>query len=227
MSSLVLAGLALGLAVAYGLRFAGTEAKGAVGAGVKTASTGFLALALAFVPGDGWFWLIPLGLGLGALGDFCLALKGERMFLAGVGAFGLGHLAYVGGFLLHSAELGFDGVSFGEGIVLVGLLGLLVSTEVWLAPRTGKLQGPVRVYVGLIGLMGFAALLLPAGPGQAVLRGGAALFVASDLMLAVQMFVAREEGSRRRLSLALWPAYWAGQALIAWGAVLFWGVGQG
>jgi uncharacterized membrane protein YhhN len=84
---------------------------------------------------------VPLGLALGALGDLCLALKGERLFLAGVAAFGLGHLAYAGGFLLRSGELGFDGLSVGEGLALAGLAGLLVSTEVWLAPRTGTCAG--------------------------------------------------------------------------------------
>jgi len=221
--------LALGTAVVYGLRFATREEKGWLGAAVKTASTGFLALAvvLAAAGGGAWFWLVPLGLALGALGDLCLALKGERLFLAGVGAFGLGHLAYAGGFLLRSDALGFDGVSGAEGLVLAVLLALLVSTEVWLAPRTGGLRGPVRGYVALIGLMGVAAVLLPDAPGQGVLRAGAALFILSDLMLAVEMFVARDPGLRRGLALALWPAYWGGQALIAWGALAFWGVGQG
>lgn len=221
--------LALGTAVVYGLRFATREEKGWLGAAVKTASTGFLALAvvLAAAGGGAWFWLVPLGLALGALGDLCLALKGERLFLAGVGAFGLGHLAYAGGFLLRSGALGFDGVSGAEGLVLAVLLALLVSTEVWLAPRTGGLRGPVRGYVALIGLMGVAAVLLPDAPGQGVLRAGAALFILSDLMLAVEMFVARDPRLRRGLALALWPAYWGGQALIAWGALAFWGVGQG
>lgn len=223
----VLAGLALVVAVLYGLRFAAREEKGPVAAAVKTGSTGLLALALAGQGGGGWFWLVPLGLALGALGDLCLALKGERAFLAGVGAFGLGHLAYAGGFLLRSGELGFDGVSRGEALALAGLVGLLVSTEVWLAPRTGGLRGPVRGYVALIGLMGLAAVLLPAGQGQGVLRSGAALFILSDLMLAVQLFVVRDPGVRRGLALALWPAYWAGQALIGWGALAFWGAGQG
>jgi uncharacterized membrane protein YhhN len=225
-ASLVLAGLALVAALLYGLRHAAAEEKGAAGAAVKTASTGLLAMTLALQPGAEWFWLILLGLGLGALGDLCLALKGERMFLAGVGAFGLGHLAYAGGILLRSAALGFDGISVAEAVALAVLLALVLSTEVWLAPRTGGLRGPVRAYVGLIGAMGLAAILIPVAPGQGLLRSGAALFVLSDLMLAVQMFVLRDPGVKLWMSLALWPAYWAGQALIAWGAVVYWGAGH-
>jgi len=225
----VLAGLALGAAVVYGLHFAMREVKGVLGAAVKTASTALLALAVALAGqrGGGWFCLVPLGLALGALGDLCLAWKAERAFLAGVGAFGLGHLAYAGGFLLRSGELGFDAVSPGTGAALAGLAALLVSTEVWLAPCTGSLRGPVRAYVALIGLMGAAAVLLPGAPGQGMLRAGAALFILSDLMLAVQMFVARDPALRRGLALALWPAYWTGQALIGWGALVFWGAATG
>lgn len=153
--------------------------------------------------------------------------EGREAFLAGVGAFGLGHLAYAGGFLLRSGERGFDGVSSGEWLALAGLAALLLSTEVWLAPCTGSLRGSVRAYVALIGLMAVAAVLLPAAPGQGVLRAGAALFILSDLMLAVQMFVARDPALRRGLALALWPAYWAGQALIGWGALVFWGAATG
>ncbi|MFM7333882.1 MAG: lysoplasmalogenase family protein, partial [Tabrizicola sp.] len=120
-----------------------------------------------------------------------------------------------------SGELGFDGLSGTELAVLGLLVALLLSTEVWLAPRTGDLRQPVRGYVGLIGLMGAAAILLPAHPGQGVLRLGAALFILSDLMLALQLFVVKGEGVRRELALALWPAYWAGQALILWGAVAY------
>lgn len=213
--------LSLGAAVAYWLVFATREVKGTAGAVVKTASTALLAgLALAMPPG-GWFWLIPVGLALGALGDLFLALGGVRWFLAGVGAFGLGHLAYAGGFLWRSGDLGFDPLSLAELAALGLLMALLLSTEVWLAPRTGELRQPVRGYVGLIGLMGLAAILLPSHPGQGVLRLGAVLFILSDLMLALQLFVVTGQRARRMLALALWPAYWAGQALIAWGALAY------
>lgn len=219
--------VSLAAALAYWGRFAASEVKGFVGVALKTASTGLLAALLLTMPGGAWFWLIPLGLALGALGDLLLALRGEQVFLAGVAAFGLGHLAYAGGFLMRSAEIGFDGIGIWEASALAGLLGLLGSTEVWLAPRTGALRGPVRGYVALIGVMGLAALALPVQPGQGLLRLGAALFIASDLMLALQLFVIRDAGVRRGLALGLWPAYWVAQALIAGGAVIFWQAGPG
>jgi uncharacterized membrane protein YhhN len=214
--------VSLAAAVCYWLVYATRAEKGPMGAGVKTLSTGAMAVALTTLPIGGWFWLIPLGLALGALGDLFLALGGVQRFLAGVAAFGLGHLAYAGGLLLRSGDLGFDGVSVAEGAALVGLLALLASTEVWLARRTGDLRQPVRVYVALIGLMGVAAVLLPAHHGQGVLRLGAALFILSDLLLALQLFVVKDAVMRTRLALILWPAYWAGQAQIAVGAVMFW-----
>ena len=209
-------------ALCYWLVYATRAEKGPTGAGVKSLSTAGLALSVLTVPLGDWFWLIPLGLALGAVGDLLLALGGVQRFLAGVAAFGLGHLAYAGGFLVRSGELGFDGLSAVEVAALGGLLVLLVSTEVWLAPRTGDLRQPVRAYVGLIGVMGVAAVLLPAHQGQGWLRLGAVLFVLSDLMLALQLFVVKGAVTRTRLALALWPAYWAGQALIAFGAVMFW-----
>jgi uncharacterized membrane protein YhhN len=205
----------------YWSLFCTRDTPGPLGAAVKAASTGLLAVLL-------WqinlplFWTMALGMTLGALGDWFLARRGEMAFLAGMAAFGAGHLAYAGGMLARSALLGFDGLSLVEGAALGALLGLVLSTELWLAPRTGALRWPVRGYVALIGVMGAAAVLLPAGDGQAELRLGAGLFLASDLMLALRLFVVKDAARQRVLSRVLWPAYWAGQALIGWGAVLFW-----
>jgi uncharacterized membrane protein YhhN len=157
---------------------------------------------------------VVAGLALGAAGDFALARPGDRWFLAGMALFAAGHLAYAAAFL---------GLGAGwPGWPVLLALGLLAgSTEVWLSPRTGALRWPVRGYVVLIVAMAALAAALPAGRGWLVL--GAALFVASDLMLAVERFVlaARpaEDPLRRLLALALWPAYWGGQALILAGSL--------
>jgi uncharacterized membrane protein YhhN len=174
-AALATAIVSLAAAVTYWLVYARRAEKGPLGAAVKTASTGVLALGLLAVLPGGWTWLIPLGLALGALGDLLLALGGVGRFLAGVAAFGLGHLAYAGWFLIRSGEIGFDGLSGAEIAALAGLLALLASTELWLSPRTGTLRQPVRAYVGLIGLMGVAAVLVPAhhGQGGAAAGGGA------------------------------------------------------
>ena len=216
-----LAGAALLAAAVYWLRYVPRDEPGLAGAAVKAASTSLLALLL-WRFGMPLFWTIALGMTLGAAGDWFLARRGEAAFLAGMAAFGAGHLAYAGGMLARSLDLGLDGVSPAEGAALAALLALVASTEVWLAPRTGALRWPVRAYVLLIGLMGAAAVLLPAQEGRAALRLGAALFLGSDLLLALRMFVVADPARQRALSLALWPAYWLGQALIGWGALVFW-----
>ncbi|MGB3176421.1 MAG: lysoplasmalogenase [Albidovulum sp.] len=172
----------------------------------KTGST----LALAVAGGVlGAPVLIFVGLAFGALGDYALSRPGERAFLAGMAAFATGHLAYAAVFLVH----GGGDVPFGSALAL---LALAISTEFWLAPRTGTLRWPVRGYVVVISLMGFAALTLD--PSQyGVALAGAGLFVLSDLLLATEIFVVAASGPRRVLSHLLWCAYWAGQGLILWG----------
>jgi uncharacterized membrane protein YhhN len=174
---------------------------------VKAAAVGVLvpgALALGAPPA------VVAGLALGAAGDFALARPGARWFLAGMAAFAAGHLAYLAAF----AVMGAGGPPVWLAVALAVLGG---STELWLAPRTGDLRGPVRGYVGVIVAMALAAGGLPPGHGPA--QAGVALFVASDLLLALERFVLRDGVWRRRCAVLLWPLYWGGQALILWGAL--------
>lgn len=221
--SAVLAVAALAAALVYWLRYCTRDDPGLAGAAVKAASTALLAAILwtAFALGQG-LWPIALGLSLGALGDWFLARRGQAAFLAGMAAFAAGHLAYAGGLAARSAELGFDGWTAAEGLAVAALAGLAASTPRWLLPRTGALRAPVAGYVAMIGLLGLAAILLPAHPGQGALRVGAALFILSDLLLALRLFVVQDRAGQDLLSRLLWPAYWAGQALIGWAAVLYW-----
>jgi uncharacterized membrane protein YhhN len=223
--SAVLAVAALAAALVYWLRYCTRDDPGARGAAVKAASTALLAaiLWLAVARGQG-LWPIALGLTLGALGDWFLARRGQAAFLAGMAAFAAGHLAYAGGMLAWAAKPGLDGWT-GAEIVAAGILaGLLASTPFWLLPRTGALRAPVAGYVAMIGLMGLAAIVLPAQSGQGGLRLGAALFILSDLLLALRLFVVQIPAQQALLSRLLWPAYWAGQALIGWSALAYWQV---
>lgn len=193
--------LALGFATIYWLRFVERPPSWA-GSIAKTASTGLLALmgAVAGAPG-----LITAGLAFGAVGDFALSRPGQRAFLAGMAAFAAGHLAYVAQMWTPAGM---------DQIWPLGLLmpALAVSTEVWLIPRTGDLRWPVRAYVLVITAMALAALTLP--ESQQITRIGAALFILSDLLLAVHLFVR----PARLLAMLLWPAYWLGQYLILSGS---------
>ena len=177
---------------------------------VKTASTAALALA-------GWVMGAPsgivAGLALGAVGDFALSRPGTRWFLAGMAAFAAGHLAYALAFLTAFGPVSAPGPV--AWAVLAAILVLVASTEVWLAPFTGALCWPVRAYALVIGTMAAAALLLP--PGMGWVQTGVALFLASDLILALRLFRLKDETARLSASRALWPAYWGGQALILWG----------
>src|SRR5688500_2280631 len=87
--------LFIALAVA-GLLVADSAGQARRALGFKTsASLGFVLLGLSQASvADTFDRFGLLGLVCAAVGDVLLALPGERSFLAGVGAFALGHLAY-------------------------------------------------------------------------------------------------------------------------------------
>jgi uncharacterized membrane protein YhhN len=154
------------------------------------------------------------GLVLGAIGD--VALLSPHGFLAGLGAFLLGHLAYavaVGTYLsprtwLHAA----GGYAIVPVVVGLGVLA-------WLWPKLGSLRIPVIAYVAVILTMVVSAIAFMRTEvgGMDLHRRelfalGAVLFFASDLAVARDKFVAKGFVNRA------WglPVYYAGQLLIAW-----------
>ena len=197
--------LASVLALTYLVRFAGRETLGAWSAShIKTGSVAALVLAGLAMGAPA---AMLLGLALAAAGDFSLSRRGDGAFMAGMAAFGLGHLAYLGAFLA-------AGSGHAPFWTVAPLIVLAASTEVWLAPHTGALLWPVRAYVFVIVIMALAALTL--GPGHVLLLIGVGLFMASDLMLALERFVLRPVTPG--LGRAVWASYWLGQALILAGS---------
>lgn len=193
---------ALITALIYWLRFT-ARTPNWPGSIVKTLSTALLAITGM---ATGAPWLVVLGLALGSAGDFALSRPGQTAFLTGMAAFATGHLAYVA--LMWTP--GGVGQIWPIGALM---LALAASTGFWLLPRAGALRWPVAGYVLIITAMALAALTLPAD--QRMMAIGAGLFVLSDLLLAVHLFVT----SKNALSMTLWPAYWGGQCLILLGSM--------
>ena len=165
----------------------------------------------------------PLVIGalfLSAIGDIALSRDGEKSFLVGLIGFALAHVFYIVHFWGLSGGLGGAlSVPIASGAIVLFAL----STEKWLAPYTGEMRLPVRIYVLLISLMGLTALGLPGLP-LAVL--GAFAFLASDTILSLQLF-RMEDSSKWQVpaSVALWSLYVGGQfAILAgagWSTLLF------
>ncbi|MDQ2093525.1 lysoplasmalogenase [Rhodalgimonas zhirmunskyi] len=173
---------------------------------IKTLSVVLLLAAAALGHGP---VLLIVALALCALGDYLLSRAGDGAFMAGVGAFAAGHLAYIALFLTTpGADLGRIPAAWP---ILAGLavLGIVMAVLLW--PRTGALRGPVMAYIPIILGMGVSAQALPLAVQDA--RLAAFLFIASDLILALEMFVLREGPAKRLAPFAIWPLYWLAQAL--------------
>ncbi|MFD2174176.1 lysoplasmalogenase family protein [Rhodobacter lacus] len=175
---------------------------------VKTGAVAALAAGLAVTAPEGPAALILWGLIAGAAGDLALSRPGAGAFLIGMAAFALGHLAYGAAFFV----LGSGAPPLYPALAVTGLAAL---AAVFIAPRAGALVLPVRLYVGVIWAMVLAALTV-ADPR---LVAGALLFMASDFLLALALFVLPEGRWQRRASVAVWALYWPAQALIAGSAL--------
>jgi uncharacterized membrane protein YhhN len=155
-----------------------------------------------------------IGLVLGALGD--IALLSEHGFLAGLGSFLLGHLAYVvavGTYLPPRTWL----AAAGPYAALPAVVGLGALAYLW--PKLGKLRVPVIFYVLVIIAMVISAIALVRSDildmhhdRRELFAAGAVLFFISDLSVARDKFVAPGFANR------VWglPVYYGAQVLIAW-----------
>lgn len=113
------------------------------------------------------------GLVLSTVGDTALLVRDERWFLAGLGAFGGAQACYLTGFLRLGRPA--PGAVLGYGALWAAAAGLL-------GRRLGRVRVPVLGYAGLLCAMAASA----SGAGR-VAAGGAALFVASDLLIGLRV----------------------------------------
>jgi uncharacterized membrane protein YhhN len=144
-----------------------------------------------------------------AIGDLCLLSRAKLWFLAGLGAFLLGHLGYIVAFVQR-------GVSPAAFAVLAIVLSVpAISVWRWLRPHVEPPMRPaVLAYVATITVMIASAWACAWPAGIVLARVGATAFYLSDLSVARDVFVAPGVVNR------VWglPLYYGAQLCIAFAA---------
>lgn len=172
----------------------------------KTSGVGLLALWAAANARERNGWLIAAVLGFGALGDYLLDAKGLE---TGAVAFVVGHVIAIALYLMNRRP------QTTPSQRLLGWLAMpatLVIVWAMLSPAPGWWHA--AVYSLFVAAMAGAAWTSRFPRYRTGI--GAMLFLASDL------FIFAGEGgviSKDARIWLVWPLYFAGQALIAWGVV--------
>jgi len=151
--------------------------------------------------------LIAAGLLLSAIGDLCLQLS-PSLFIAGLTAFLLAHVAYIAAFLGRTRRLA------APYILPVAVFG--GATYLWLAPSLGAMMWPVLAYIVVICAMLWRAWaqIMDSGVPRATAWAaalGASSFAISDTLVAYNRFIEPV----LVLQILLMLLYWAGQWGIA------------
>jgi uncharacterized membrane protein YhhN len=151
-------------------------------------------------------------------GDVALLAHGTTPFLAGAGSFGVGHLAYLSGFVRHRSTA-----------PLTENLGARAVVASWLAtaPLMALMAGRSQRELGLP-VFGYATMLAAVvasanhlGPelspaSRRLTAAGAGLFMLSDTLLGIRKFVVTD--SPAALETAVMGTYTAAQFLLSEGA---------
>ena len=145
-------------------------------------------------------------LALGAVGDVALLGSGQAAFPTGLGAFLLGHVAWVRALRARPG----GGVVRRRPVLVLPYAAVLAAFNGYLWPRTGRDRVPVLVYSAALTATAVAAL--DSGDARAALGG--ALFLGSDGLRALERFADVRLPAHEGLVMA---SYTAAQALLAAG----------
>lgn len=149
---------------------------------------------------------IATGLAFGLAGDIWLMLPGPGHFAIGLGAFLVGHIAYLVA-LTDGARL----FSRLRPVLWLALIGGALC--VVLIPKVEpSLRVPVAIYAAVLCAMAAQARVRAAiagTPGSQLAAAGATLFVVSDAALSINRFVAPFPWSAVAILSTYWMAQWA------------------
>jgi uncharacterized membrane protein YhhN len=142
---------------------------------------------------------------LSLIGDVFLMLP-QDLFVQGLAAFLLAHVAYTTGMNV----AGIEALPFLVGVAVMMVVVALVGRPVLASIRSSEqpaLAGPVVAYMFVIAAMAATAI----GTTRVLAAAGALLFVSSDALIAWTRFVAEKPWGR----LAIIVTYHLGQVLLA------------
>jgi uncharacterized membrane protein YhhN len=176
----------------------------------KTAAIALLAL-LAYL--EGGPLLLILGIALSAAGDAFLAQEREKPFLLGLGSFLAAHIAYVILFVQEGAGLAqLTAEPWRLALIGLGAIGAVILLKRLIVAVEAQIRAPVTAYAIAILAMLIAAATVP----LPLVVLGAALFVASDAILASDKFLLSPASPHRIWTgPAVWVLYYLAQLLIA------------
>ncbi len=127
-----------------------------------------------------------------------------ELFVFGLGAFLLAHVAYIVGFAIATLEVG----TVGAGVALVAIAAATIGVRIVRAVRSRQaaLLGPVAIYMTVISGM----VVLAFGSAEPLAIAGALLFYSSDTLIAWDRFV----GSMRWARPAIMSTYHLAQVAL-------------
>jgi len=178
------------------------------------AAFGFVLLALQFGALETVYGkYILAGLMACAVGDvFLLARKSHRLFIAGMGAFALGHIIYSFGFISHGLEL--DEVNGRYAFYIAALLAMIcLSAAVYIIPKAERsMRLPVIIYSVIITTM----CVLAALTYNIVIIIAALAFAVSDYFVGMDRFI----DPKKYWALLITPLYFGAQTLFAFSTAI-------
>ena len=193
----------LGAAVFLYARLSGLSELGLLSKGIPVIA---LLLWLRTAPSGLYRRWISLGLLCSLAGDILLDWQGD-LFVFGLGAFLLAHLAYLRAYLSDCKQPAWLALLL--ALATGGtMFAILASADL------GQLLIPVACYALAISAMLWRALARLGQPGlnrssTRLAAAGAALFVLSDSLIGINRFVAPFEAAPLAIMLSYWLGQWA------------------
>ncbi len=150
--------------------------------------------------------LVATGLLFSAVGDILLDLPQDTFFIPGMGSFIMAHLFYTAAFF------GRPVFSLSRMSVLAAVIIFVTGYGIFLFPHLGDMAPAIYIYLFVISIM--VASACTGRDNNMLIISGACLFMISDSMIALTMFVIPVPFA----DIWIMSTYYAAQALLSSGA---------